>query len=106
MPNYGTLTLSDLLGTTTGTIAQFGTDAEERIWDVFGRALEIHNRQMNELVSTFCDFTTERIFGLGGLQAGDFEEMAEFETPRPQKFAPGENVGIPLRRYAFGQQWT
>lgn len=106
MPNYGTLTISDLLGTTTGTIAQFGPDAEARIWAAFEGSLEAHNRQMVEMVSTFCDTTTERIFGLGGLTTGDFEEMDELETPRPQKFAPGENLGVPMRNYVFGQQWT
>lgn len=106
MPNYGTLMLSDLLATTTGTIAQFGPGAEDMIWATFARSLAAHNKQMTEMVSTFCDFTTERIFGNGGIQTGDFEELDEFETPRPQKVAPGENYGIPMRNYGYGQQWT
>lgn len=106
MPNYGTMLLSDLLATTSGTIAQFGPNAEEMIWDVFRNSLAAHNRQMAEMVSTLCDFTTERLFGTGGIQTGDFEELAELETPRPQKVAPGENLGVPMRNYGFGQQWT
>jgi hypothetical protein len=106
MPNFGNIMLSDLLATTTGTIAQFGPDAEERIWQVFRNSLAAHNRQMVQMVDELCEFTTERIFGNGGIQTGDFEELDELETPRPQKVAPGENLGIPMRLYGFGQQWT
>lgn len=106
MPNYGTMMLSDLLATTSGQIAQFGPGAEEMIWAVFQRSLAAHNKQMAEMVETFCDFSTERLFGTGGIQTGDFQELDEFQTPRPQKVQPGENLGIPMRNYGYGQQWT
>lgn len=103
MPAYGTLTLQDLQAQTSGTVAQL--DATE-VWSVFQRNLDAHNLQMLELVDTFCEVTTERLIGTGGVATGDFEELDEYETPRPQKFAPGENLGIPMRLYGFGQQWT
>jgi hypothetical protein len=103
MPNYGTMMIADLLAQTSGTVAQID---RQMIWETFRRSLAAHNTQMMDMVSTFCDPTTDRLIGTGGIQAGDFEEMDELETPRPQKVAPGENLGIPMRNYAFGQQWT
>ena len=103
MPNYGTMMLSDLLAQTSGTVAQIG---ESNVWEVFQRSLAAHNRQMTEMVDVFCSFTTDRLIGTGGISSGDFEELDELETPRPQKVAPGENMGIPMRNYGFGQQWT
>lgn len=99
----GTMMLSDLLAQTSGTVAQLG---ENNVYDVFRRSLAARNRQMMEMVSTLCDFTNERLIGTGGLATGDFEELDELETPHPQKVAPGENLGIPMRNYGFGQQWT
>ncbi len=103
MPAYGTMLLSDLLAQTSGTVATIG---EQNVWETFQRSLDAHNRQMTQMVDLFCGFTTERLIGTGGLTAGDFEELDELETPRPQKHAPGENMGIPMRNYGYGQQWT
>lgn len=105
MPSYGTMSLADLLAQTSGTVAQIG---EDNVWAAFEMSLEAHNRQMLDMVSAFVRFVDDgdRLIGTGALGQGDFEEMAEFETPRPQRFAPGENLGIPKRKYAFGQQWT
>jgi hypothetical protein len=103
MPAYGTLMLSDLLATVSQTVAQFG---EQNIWDVFERSLAAHNRQMVEMVDEFVQPTTERLLGSGGIQTGDFEELHEYSTPRPQKVAPGQNLGLPMRNYGYGQQWT
>jgi hypothetical protein len=104
MPSYGTLMLSDLLAQTSGTVAQIG---EANVWDAFQRSLAAHNRQMTEMVATFCDFTTERLIGTGGISSGDFEELDELETPRPQKVVPGENLGIPMRATTgTASQWT
>jgi hypothetical protein len=103
MPNFGTYTLFDLQATTSTTVAQFG---EENVWTALKNYLAAHNRISAEMVDEFCEFTTERLIGSGGITVGDFEELNELETPRAQKVVAGENLGIPMRNYAFGQQWT
>jgi len=103
MPAYGTYSLQDLLATTSQTAAMFG---EETIWATFRAYLDAHNRQMVEMVQEFVFFTTERLHGSGGVQTGEFEELSEFTTPRPQKVTAGQNLVIPLRMYGFGRQWT
>lgn len=101
---YGTYTISDLLAMTSGTIAQIGT--EEEVWKIFRMSLDTHNRLMMDMVTTFCEFTTRNIIGTGGLAQGEFEELGELDTPRPQKIAAGDNLGIPLRFYGYGRQWS
>lgn len=103
---YGTLSLSDLLATTSQSIAQFGPGYEEQIWEVFRRSLDAHNRIMNELMQRFVERTTERLIGYGGVQTMQMDDIDEYGSPHVQKVAPGENLGFPLRMTGIALQWT
>jgi hypothetical protein len=103
---YGTSSLSDLLATTTQSIAQGGPGYERAIWEVFERSREAHNRMMNAVIDAFTFRTTERLIGVGGVQAMQMDDIDEYGSPHAQKVAPGENMGFPLRLYGMALQWT
>jgi hypothetical protein len=103
---YGTLSISDLLATTTQSIAQGGPGYERAIWQVFENSLAAHNRIMNELLGEFVMRTTERLVGVGGVSTMQMDDLEEFGTPHAQKVAPGENMGFPLRLAGLALQWT
>lgn len=100
---YGTLSMADLLATTSQTVVEFG---EDRIFEVFSSYLEAHNRIFRELAANFCETTTEYLFGTGGVSDMEMQELDEFGTPDAQKVTAGESLGLPLRHYESGLQWT
>lgn len=103
---YGTLSISDLLATTTQSIAQGGPGYEQAIWQTFARSLASHNRIMNELLGEFVERTTERLVGVGGVSTMQMDDIDEYGTPHVQKVAPGENMGFPMRLSGIALQWT
>ena len=63
---YGTLTLADLLNTTTQSIAQGGPGYEREVWAAFQRSLAGYEIQLAEATSLWVERTTERLMGALG----------------------------------------
>jgi hypothetical protein len=103
---YGTLTIPDLLASTTQSIAAAGPGYETAIWRAFEDAARDHNMVMDDVMSLFVEKTTERILGYGGVTNMVMDDIDELGTPHAQKVAPGENMGFPLRLTGLAHQWT
>jgi hypothetical protein len=100
---YGTLSMADLLATTSQTVIDFG---EERIWEVFSDFLAAHQVLYGQLRDAYCETTEELLFGIGGISDMEMQEVDEFGAPQPQKVTAGEPMGLPLRLYSGEIQWT
>jgi hypothetical protein len=100
---YGTLSMADLLATTSQTVIQYG---EDRIWEVFRDFLDAHEILYGQLRDAYCEETTELLFGIGGISDMEMQEVDEFGAPQPQKVTAGEPMGLPLRLYNGAIQWT
>lgn len=103
MPNYGTISMADLLATTSGQVAQMD---DTQIWALFKPEADAHNGMMRELISEFATPVTDQLVGVGGITQMEMEDSNEFMTPEAQKPISGQNLGLPLRERAIGIQWT
>lgn len=103
---YGTLHVTDTLQSlrvANGTVATFG---EDRAWEAVNALLIAHNRIMGELLQEFCVPTTERLWRYGGPDSVTMEELDSHGVPQAQKVSAGSTLGLPLRKYGAGLQWT
>jgi hypothetical protein len=100
---YGTLQVSDLLATTTTTVADFG---EDRAFQAIELDLAAHNALLLDKERDLVERTTERLLRFGSNDSMTMDEIDEYGTPDAQKVSAGQNVGLPLRRYGLSVQWT
>lgn len=100
---YGTLQIADTIASSQQTVAQYG---EDNLYGQFQRALDIHNRWVNDMVGMFCVRTTDRIRLYGGIDDVINEPMGEQSRPDASKGATGSNIGFPLYRFGSSMQWT
>jgi hypothetical protein len=99
----GTLDMADLLATTSQLVIDFD---ENRIWEVFKRQLDAHNRIYRALAASYCEVTTKSLFGSGGVSDMTFAKVNEYGAPKAQKVTAGQPMGLPLWLYNAGVQWT
>jgi len=106
VPAFGTLQTQDTLQSlrvAQGTVASFG---EDNVFEVINNAFTAHNRILAELLSAFCEVTTNRLRRTGGNGQMEMEEIDAWGDVQPQKEPNGANIGFPLRKFGAGLQWN
>lgn len=100
---YGTLSTLDTLASIRQSVVAFG---EDRAWTSIAAALEAHNAQIQEMMGTLVDRTTDtrRSYGTGDVKVMD--EMDQWGQSDAQKISASVAVDFPLRRYGSSLQWT
>lgn len=102
----GTLTVRDTLQSLRvvgGTVASIG---EDHVFSQILYALQIHNTITTEMLSTFCNTTTQRLLRVGGVTYTSMQKLNEFGRARPQSQTQGALLGLPLTKYGASLQWT
>lgn len=99
----GTLSIEDLLANKFQSVADFG---ENTIAEILARDLATHRTILTQLMSEFCDITTDRQRIMGTSQTGEMIEADEFSRGPTQKETPGQTVGFPYKRYQYAIGWT
>jgi len=100
---YGTHSVTDLLGVTNQTVAQFG---ENLVADAFAAELAAHNVLTANMLAELCDFGDEQINTYGGQSEIVAIDTDEFGSSDAQKTGTGTNIGFPLRNWDVTLQWT
>ena len=100
---YGTLSTLDTLAAVRQSVVAFG---EDRAWDSISQALEAHNNQVNEMLSSLIERTTDtrRSYGTGDTKSMD--EMDQWGQADAQKISAAVTSDFPLRRFGNSLQWT
>jgi len=99
---WGTNGLSDLLAQQVPVVA-FG---EDRAFEAFAMALEVHNRITNEIIADLADPTTDNLRRYGGPASMIMQKVDEYARVDAQKVPAGANIGFPLDPYQISLQWT
>lgn len=100
---YGTLSTLDTLASIRQSVVQFG---EDTAWVSIQAALDAHNRQVQDMLGTLVEQTTDTRRAYGTSDAGVMDEMDQWGLPDAQKITAGVTVDFPLRRYGASKQWT
>ena len=100
---YGTLSTLDTLAAVRQSVIAFG---EDLAWNAIAAALDAHNAQVNELLGTFVDRSTDARRSYGTADNKVMDEMDQWGLPDAQKVAVSTVVDFPLRRYGNSLQWT
>jgi hypothetical protein len=100
---YGTLSTLDTLLAVRQSVVQFG---EDRAWTSIQAALDAHNAQINEMLGSLIEKTTDirRGYGTGDIKVMD--EMDQWGQADAQKITVSVAIDFPLRRYGQSLQWT
>ena len=99
----GTLGIDDLLANKFQSVAAYG---ESTVAEVLQTDLANHNVIMRDMMSEYCDNTTDRQRIQGTSQTGEMIEADEFSRGPTQREVPGQTVGFPLKRYQYAIGWT
>lgn len=101
---YGTNRIADLLATADAASA---LDMVGDIAEGVQQLLAAHNRITNDMFGDYVAGTTsEAVLPWGGIGEMDLTEIDEMGTPEAQKVAGGEAIGLPLKKWGRGLQWT
>lgn len=100
---FGTLSTLDTLAATQQSIAAYG---EDRAWSEVEAAMMAHNRQMQEMLSSLVERTTDRQRRYGSAATKSMQVADQFGRPQAQKVTAGVTLGFPLRLYEDALQWT
>jgi hypothetical protein len=101
--NYGTLSVSDLLATTSQSVIQFG---EDDVFNAIAADLAVHNARTNEMMGALVDITTDRRRRYGGVDQMEMVDLDEYGTPDAQKVSAGDTMDFPLGAAGIAVQWT
>ena len=103
---YGSDSTSDTLATwkaANAIIADYGLD---EVFRGITQLLERHNAITAELLSDFCDVTTDRLRRIGnGVLPLQMQDVDQAGLPVAQKLTAGATLGFPMTRKAIGLQW-
>lgn len=99
----GIADIGSLLAARFTSVADFGI---ENIVPVLQRELEAHNVMMADMVSSFCDVSTDRQRLYGAGQGGSMVEVDEYGASPTQRGRGGSTVGFPLRKFQYNLGWT
>lgn len=100
---YGTLQVADIIASGLQTVAQYG---EDNLYLQFQKSLAIHNQWSQDMISMFCERTSDRLRLYGGVANVVNEEMTELALPDASKAVTGSNLGFPMQRFGSTLQWT
>jgi hypothetical protein len=101
---FGTLMVGDLIRSSNQNILNFG---QGDLYDYLTKILlPTYEQQLSDELDLFSMPTTERIMGYGGSSGMQMVETDESGRADVSKPVPGGNIGIPLRLYQVGVQWT
>jgi hypothetical protein len=100
---YGTNSTLDTLRASQSTIAQYG---EDNAFEAIETARQAHNRNLQEMLTTLVETTTDRQRRYGGSDDMSMDEVDEFGRGDAQKITAGVTVGFPLRLFDLSVQWT
>jgi hypothetical protein len=100
---YGTLSTLDTLAAVRQSVVAFG---EDRAWDSISAALDAHNNQVQEMLGSLIERTTDtrRSYGTGDTKSMD--EMDQWGQGDAQKISAAVTSDFPLRRFGQSLQWT
>lgn len=101
--NTGTHDIATLLAARFTSAAEFGIDTIARVLQA---DLQAWNAMVSEMVSDFCENTTDRQRKYGTSVNGDMMEVDEYGRAPTQRALPGATVGFPLRLFQFNLGWT
>lgn len=99
----GTYDISTLMAVRYQSVAEFGVDT---IVQVLQRDIETHNQLVQQMVSEFCEITTDRQRIYGTSMVGEMYEVDEWGRAPTQKIATGATVGFPLSSFQYSLGWT
>lgn len=100
---YGTLSTLDTLAASRQSVVQFG---EDNAWNSIAAALAAHNAQVNDMLGTLVERTTDVRRAYGTTDAKTMDELDQWGRGDAQKVTAGISVDFPLRRYGSELQWT
>lgn len=100
---YGTLSTLDTLAAIRQSVVAYG---EDRAWDSISQALEAHNNQVNEMMGSLIERSTDTRRSYGTSDTKSMEEMDQFGQGDAQKVTAGVTNDFPLRRFGNSLQWT
>jgi len=100
---FGTLSTLDTLASVRQSVVEFG---EDRAWDSINAALAAHNAQVDEMLGTLVERTTDVRRAYGSADAKTMQELDQWGQGDAQKITAGVSVDFPLRRYGDTVQWT
>lgn len=101
--DYGTNSTLDTLRASQQSIAQYG---EDNAFEALETARQAHNRNLQEMVTSLVETTTDRQRRYGGVDDMNMDEVDEFGRGDAQKITAGVTVGFPLRLFDLSVQWT
>lgn len=100
---YGNLRVLDTLIGNNTPVLNFG---EDKAFDLIRQALEAHNAELQEILSTFCFMTSERIFAFGTSDNMEMRRVDEFGAVDTQKVRGGQTLGLPMYLHQVAVGWT
>ncbi len=100
---FGTLSTLDTLASVRQSVVEFG---EDRAWDSISSALAAHNAQVQDMLGTLVERTTDVRRAYGTTDAKTMQELDQWGQGDAQKITAGVSVDFPLRRYGDSLQWT
>lgn len=100
---YGNLRVLDTLISSNLTVQEFG---EENAFDAINQALIAHNNELQEVLSLFCDITSERMYAFGTTDSMEMRRVDEFGAVDTQKVRGGQTLGLPLYLHQVAVGWT
>lgn len=100
---YGTLSTLDTLASIRQSVVEFGEDSA---WASIQAALDAHNRQVQNMMGSLVERSTDVRRAYGTSDTGVMDEMDQWGSPDAQKITAGVAVDFPLRRYGASKQWT
>lgn len=99
----GTLTLASLRSNRFQSVAEFGLDT---IDDVLQRDLQAHNLILQDMLTSLCDFTTDRLRKVGSSSSGRMTKVDENGRAVTQARFHGSTVGFPLEMFQRNLGWN
>lgn len=100
---FGTLSTLDTIATIQQSVIEFG---EQTVWSQIEAALAAHNAQVDEMLGTLVERTTDVRRAYGTADAKTMQELDQWGQGDAQKITAGASVDFPLRRYGDSLQWT
>lgn len=101
--NTGTHDLSSLLAIQNQSVIEYGMDTTIQ---VLQRDLAVHNRLMEDALSSLCMPTTDLQRKYGASRGGKMVKVDQYGRSPTQKHKGGSNVGFPLDLWEYAIGWT
>lgn len=100
---FGTLSTLDTLRSIRQSVIEFG---EDRAWESISVALAAHNAQVEDMLGSLVERTTDTRRAYGTSDTKTMQELDQWGQGDAQKITAGAVVDFPLRRYGDSLQWT